>query len=356
VTTSDANVWTCTREDIKTALDVQQTAYANARIDRAIGAASRSVEGQMKRTFYPVTAVRKFDWPQLPTSGAFPWRMWLDQYELISLTTLTSGGTVIPSSGYLLEPVNEGPPYTHIDINLGSSSAFSAGSTWQQSLVATGLWGFRADTTPGGTLAAAISTTSATTCLLSDSASVGVGSILLIDSERLLVTEKTMVTTVLTLQSPDLTASQANQTVVTINGAAFTVGEVILIDTERMLIQDISGNNLIVKRAWDGSTLATHAATATILAARTATVTRGALGTTAATHSNAAPILVHQVPDMIRTLTIGETLCNMLGEEAGWARMVGSGDNQRAAPMGGIRDLRSQTASRYARQVRQRAV
>lgn len=356
MTTSDANVWTCTREDIKSALDVQETAYANTRIDRAIGAGSRSVEGQMQRLFYPVTGTRKFDWPQLPTSGAYPWRVWLDQNDLITLTTLTSGGTVIPAAGYLLEPVNDGPPYTHIDINLGSSSAFSAGATWQQSLAAVGVWGYRADTTPGGSLAAIVSSTSSTTITLSDSAAVGVGSILLVDSERLLVTNKTMVTTGLTLQAPDLTASQANQTVATTNGAAFTAGETILIDAERMLIQDIAGNNLIVKRGWDGSTLASHTASATIYAARTATVTRGALGTTAATHANGAPIAVHQVPDLIRTLTIAEALCDLLGEEAGWARMVGSGDNARPAPGGGIRDLRAQAASRYARQARQRAV
>src|SRR5262249_47825977 len=157
--------------------------------------------------------------------------------------SLVSGGITIPPSGYLLEPVNDGPPYTHIDINLGTVSAFSAGATWQQSIVATGVWGWSADTTPGGTLAAPIANSSVTTCTLSDSASVGVGSILLIESERLLVTAKTMLTTGLTLQAPDLTASQANQTVATTNGAAFTVGEVILIDAERMLVVDIAGNN-----------------------------------------------------------------------------------------------------------------
>jgi hypothetical protein len=355
VTTSDANVWTCTREDIKSALDVQETAYANTRIDRAIGAGSRSVEGQMQRLFYPVTGTRKFDWPQLPTSGAYPWRVWLDQNELITLTTLTSGGTVIPAAGYLLEPVNDGPPYTHIDINLGSASSFSAGPTWQQSLVATGVFGYRADTTPGGTLAAIVSSASATTITLSDSASVGVGSILLVDSERMLVTSKSMVTTALTLQT-DMAASAAGNIVATTNGASFVVGEVLLLDAERMLIQDIAGNNLIVKRAWDGSTLAAHTGAVVIYAARTATVTRGALGTTAATHANGAPIAVHQVPDLIRTLTIAEALCDLLGEEAGWARMVGSGDNARPAPGGGIRDLRAQAASRYARQARQRAV
>ena len=353
---SDANVWTCTREDVKSALDVQEIAYANTRIDMAIGGGSRAVEGQMRRRFYPWTGTRKFDWPPLPTSGAFPWRLWLDQNEVISLTTLTSGGTVIPAANYLLEPVNDGPPYTHIDINLGTSSAFSAGATWQQSTLGTGVFGYSADTVPGGTLTAALNDTVGTTVGLSDSASVGVGSILLVGTERMLVTAKNMATTGLTLQAPDLTASAANQLVGTTNGAAFTVGEVILIDAERMLINDIAGNNLVVKRGWDGSTLAAHTNGATIYAARAATVTRGALGTTAATHSNSAPISVHLVPDLIRSLTKAEALVIMLGEEAGWARMVGSGDNVRAAAGGSIRDFRALVANVYARQARQRAV
>jgi hypothetical protein len=355
VTTSDANIFTCTREDIKTTLDVQETAYANARIDRAVGAGSRAVEGQMRRRFYPWTGTRKFDWPQLPTSGAYPWRIWFDQFDLISATACVSGGATIPIANLNFEPVNDGPPYTHVEINLGSSSSFSAGATWQQSTLFTGLWGYSADTTPGGTLAAIVSSASSTTITLSDSAAVGVGSILLVDSERMLVTAKNMVTTALTLQT-DMAASAAAGTLATTNGAAFQVGETLLLDGERMLIQDIAGNNLIVKRAWDGSTLAAHTGAVVIYAARTATVTRGALGTTAATHSNAAPISVHQVPDLIRTLTVAEALCNMLGEEAGWARMVGSGDNARPAPGGGIKDLRAQVANVYARQARQRAV
>lgn len=348
-------VWYATREDVKSALDSAETARNNAQVDRAIEAASRSIDKQLGRpvgAFAPTTGTRYFDWPdrQSPTS----WRLWLDQHTLISLTSLTAGGTVIPTSALNLEPVNSGPPYTHIEVKLSSSSAFSAGSTYQQAIVAVGVWGFGADEDPAGSLATAVTTTSATTCNVTDSSILGVGAILRVDSERMLVTGRSLLSTGQTLQTP-LTASLANDQGAVSDGTQFHIDEVLTLDTERMKVVDIAGNNLTVRRAWDGSVLAAHTGS-TIYAPRTLTVTRGALGTTAATHLVSAPVAKHAVPGLIRNLCIAESLLTLGHETTGYARTAARGEAVGKPILAQIEDLRDQAYTAYGRNVRARAV
>ncbi len=346
------NPWYCTREAVKAALDIAETARANAEIDRNIDAASRSVESQLNRRFYPTVATRYFDWPPRVTSR--PWVLDLYQHELISLASLTAGGVAIPSSNWLLEPVNDGPPYDRIEINLGASSAFSAGATYQRAIAGVGVWGYRLDSDPAGTLAAAISSTSATTCSVTDSASVGVGDLLTVDTERTLVSAKNLLTTGQTLQAP-LTASATSDTVAVTTGAAYTVGEVLTLDSERMLVVDIAGNNLIVERAWDGSRLAAHTGS-TIYAPRTLTLVRGVLGTTAATHSNAAAITRQAYPGPVRELALAEALNLILQKQSGYARTISAGDMVKEVMGRGLADIRAQAYASHGRKVRGRAV
>lgn len=308
-------VWYTTREAVKSALDVKETARSNAQVDRAIEAASREIEGCLHRRFYPEVRTLAFDWPN--AQRARPWRLWLDANELISVTTLTAGGVTIAPGDVLLYPTG-GPPYSRLEVDLGSSAAFSSGDTHQQAISITGLYGYRADETTAGTLAAAVSTTTATTISVSDSAAIGVGDIVRVDDERMIVTGKSMLTSGQTLQTP-LTASAANVTVAVTTGSDFAVDEVILLDSERMLIVDIAGDNLTVRRAWDGSVLAAHTGS-TIYAPRALTVERGALGTTAATHSDGADIVRHVPPGPVVALCVGLSLAQLLGEQSGYAR------------------------------------
>lgn len=340
----------CSREDIKSSLDVKETARANAQIDRLIKAASRSIEGLTHRFFYPWTGTKYFDWPndQYAKSG----RLWLDKQELVSVTSLVSGGTTIVAADYFLEPVNSGPPYSHVDIDLSSSASFDAGDTYQQSIAITGVF-YQLDEVSAGTLAEALDA-SETAVDITDSASVGVGHIIRVDSERMIVRGKSMLTTGQTLQTP-ITASNADVTVAVTTGSAYSVDEIILLDSERMLIVDIAGNNLTVKRAWDGSVLAAHTGS-TIYALRTLNVTRGALGTTAATHDTASAINKHQPPGLIEQLCIAETLTALQQEGSGYARVVGSGEGQREVSGKGLQDLRDQVYTRYGRKVRMRAI
>lgn len=345
-------VWYASREDVKAALDFKETARNNGQVDRAVESASRAVEGLTHRRFYPELATRYFDWPN--AQRARPWRLWLDQHELISVTALSSGGTTIAASDYFLEPANDGPPFTHIEIDLSSTASFSGGSTHQRSISITGVFGYSADTTPAGALAEALDS-SETGVDVTNSAVIGVGDIVTCESERMTVTEKAMLDTTQNTGGA-LTASHADVTVAVTTGSSYNVGETILIDAERMLIVDISGNNLTVKRAWDGSVLATHSSGADIYAPRTLTVVRGALGTTAASHSDTTALTKHVVPSLIRQLTIAEAVSDLLNQTSGYARLVGSGDNEREISGRALRSLRDQVKATYARKARIRGV
>ena len=93
------------------ASDIKASAYATAAIDAACESASRRVEKLTHRIFYPAVGTRYRDWPN--DQDARYGRLWLDQDELISLTSLESPeGTAIDTDDVLLEPNGSGPPLT----------------------------------------------------------------------------------------------------------------------------------------------------------------------------------------------------------------------------------------------------
>jgi hypothetical protein len=352
-------IWYATREDVKSALDFAETSRSNARVDRAIEAASRQLEGFLHRRFYPEIATRYFDWPD---QYARPWRLWLDDSELISLTAISSGGTAIPTGNINLEPNRNGPPYNRVEIRMDTSSAFGGGSTTQRDITITGLWGYSNNETAVATAAAGI-TGSATTLAVSDSADIGVGSVLRVGTERLTVTERSMASTSQTLQTP-IDAQQKTVTLAVTNGAAFAIGEVILLDSERMLIVDIAGNQLTVKRAWDGSVLAAHTGP-TIYALRSLTVTRGVLGTTAAAISQGDTVYRWDVPGPVNSLCTAEAVVDLLEKSSGYSRITGVGTQARSVGGGNtaktsygtsLDALRERVYDSHGRKARTRAV
>lgn len=340
-----------TREDVKDALDSAETARNNTKIDAALDAATDAIEGLCHRTFAPVIDTISFDWPdaQSPTS----WRLWLEDHELITLLGVTAGGVIISVGSIKLYP-RSGPPYDRIEIDLSSSAAFASGATTQQAIEVNALYGYRNDEATAAALAEALDDTE-TTVDVTDGSTIGVGSILRIDTERMIVTGRRQLTTGQTLGA-DL-AAQNNATGVQVaNGNAFAIGEMILIDTERMLIIDVAGNTLVVKRSWDGTVLATHTTGATIYSPRTLTVERGALGTTAAAHDNAATVYAWRPPGAVRELAIAEALTTLGQKAAGYARTIGTGESEREAVGKGIDALRAQVYRRFGRKGRIRVV
>lgn len=341
------DVWYATREAVKAALDSPAITRDNAQVDRALESASRDVETLCRRPlggFAPITGTRYFDWPD--RRGSRPWRLWLDADQVITVTQLVAGGVTITAADYFLEPANDGPPFDRIEIDLASNAAFSAGDTHQRAVAVTGVFGYRADESPAGALAGGINS-SVTAVTVTNSAAVGIGDLIRVDTERMRVTGKSMVTTGQTLQTP-VGDSTGEQILAVTTGSAYAVGEVLLLDAERVLVEDIAGNTLIVRRAWDGSNVAAHSGS-TIYAARTLTVQRAAAGTTAASHLDAAAVARHDPPGLVRDLTLAEALNQLRQEDSGYAHTIRSGQAAEDAGGGGLEDLRMRCKRRHGR-------
>jgi hypothetical protein len=350
-----------TRERVARALDVKASARADAEIDHAIQAASDILDGGVDRVggclhrrFYPEARTQTFDWPD--ENRARSWRLWLNQHELISVTSITSGGTALTAGEYFLRP-DDGPPFNRVEIDLADDGAFESGDTHQRAVSIVGLYGYADQRTAAGALDGGVNA-SAMAMTVTDSAAVGVGDVLLVDAERMLVTGRTMADTGVDIEVGDaLTASTADVSLtVSSSSGGPSGGEVILVDSERMLVTDVAGTVLTVKRAWDGSVLATHAAGAGVYAPRALTVTRGALGSTAAAHDDAAAVERQVYPGLISQLATAEALNFLLQETSGYARTVGSGDAVREATGGGLGVIREQAYTAYGRKARKRAV
>lgn len=362
-----------TREEVMRALDVKLAGYSTQQVDRQVLMASETVEDTTKRFFYPIDGTKSFDWPNF--QYAYPWRLWLDKWELAAQPTLVVTGTflpnpvVIPTGNYICQPYNSGPPFTSLELRRDQNSSFGANSTPQLDISITGSFGYWAKTRSAGTLATALTATQ-TTIQVSEGDTPGVGDTIWVDSERILVQDKQPVSTGVALTSGATTASAADNSIVVPSGQVFAVGEVITVDSERMLIQSILGNTLMVKRSWDGTILTTHNAGTTIWADRMLTVARGINGTTAATHSNSAPISVSIYPGLIKELALAEAVIGLTQEPSAYAFDLesrtrveqnvygGTGHGQQREPaIGiGIQDLRDRTAARYGRQMRSRVI
>ena len=359
----------CTREEVMRALDVQQAAYRTDQVDRAILAATDAVEGLTQRKFYPVTGTRSFDWPNF--QYAYPWRLWLEGNELASQPSLVVTGSklavpvTIPSTDYNVRPSAEsppeaGPPYRVLELRRDRNSSFGSNPTPQLDIAITGDWGWNTNTVPAGTLAGAINA-SATTITVSDGVLLGVGNWLLAGTERMVVTDSDYIDTGITFSS-GITASQASDRVgVVADGTQFSVGEVIMVGFEWMVINQIVGNNIVVKRAWDGSLLTTHTGTDHIWARRKFTVLRGQLGTIAASHSQGDALAVGETPGLVNELAVAEALVWLSQEPAAYAgspsATAAQGSHREPKPGLGLPDLRQRVLdSRFAQKARSRAV
>ncbi|WP_062434976.1 hypothetical protein [Herbidospora daliensis] len=345
-------VWYVTREAVVAAPDIKETAQANAQVGRAIETSSRTVEALCHRRFYPLREVRAFDWPQ-PYSRS--WRLWLDGNELLEAHSITSGGVTLAPSEYLLRRSDgrEGPA-THIEIDLSQGGAWSAGSTHQRAILIDGTWGSWSAAVLAGSLAGAVATTDGTQITVANGSGVGVGDLLRVDDERMIVTDRRLADTGQDLGTA-LTASAADTMFAVADGAVFAPGEVLLIDAERMMVLDVAGDNLVVKRAFDGSVLAAHS-TADIYAPRSLTVARGVLGTTAATHASATPIARHTPPPLVRDLSLAGAVNQLLQESSGYARTSGSGENAKEYGGRGLAKLREDCIRAHGRRLRARAI
>jgi hypothetical protein len=330
-----------TREQVKLAGQINGPDQ-NPTIDRLLESASREIERSLNRRFYPLLVVRYYDFP----NGQGPsYRLWLNA-DLIDIDTLDSAGIII--TDYFMEPVNYGPPYNRVEIDLSSAAYFQSGDTWQRAIAMTCFEGYCDVRAAAGLLADAIDDV-VTQFPISDSSLVGVGDLILIDVERMIVTEKTLLAGTAVDMAGDIAADEAVVAITVDDGTLVCQGEVITIDAERMLVNSIAGDVLAVTRAYDGSVLAIHLDDASIYAPRTLTVERAAAGTVAIAHVDTTPVAKNVPPGLISELCLAEVLYAFAQEQGHFALTAGQGDAIREISGRGIADVRKRAADSYGR-------
>ncbi len=348
--TTDREVCYITREVVQQAIEDKTTLRNAGRIDRCIASASRDVEGLTHRKFYPWAGTRYKNWP---TNTGPNYKLWLDADEVISVSALTVDDGSVDSSDYYLEPQSYGPPYNAIELNRDTSTTFS-GSPLQRNVAITGVFaGCALRESDCGSLAVTAND-SVTSWTVTNGSLPGVGHILRVGTERVQVTDKIAVNTSQTINA-ELGAQNNQQTVLVDDGTSFYAGETILLDAERMRIEAVTGNTLAVRRAVDGTVLATHANAAAVWAYRGLIVARGALGTVAAAHNSADPLLAFEPPSLVQELTLAYALNAFSQSQSAYARVIGSGDNQREAPGRGVRDIERDCYRAFGRKGRIRS-
>jgi hypothetical protein len=344
-----------TRERVMRAADVRASAYFSAEIDERLASASRSVDRLCHRGdgirpgFAPWAGTVTYDWPA--NNNADSYRFWLNQNALYSLSAVSSGGETITSSA-LLRP-ETGPPYSSIIVNRagGASLTFDTG-IGEASLALTGVWcGCPIDEVSRSTWLLSGNITSSVEAITIN-APLGVGNIIRIDSERMIVADRAWGSSG---QTGSLASSNAAQTLTVADGTAFFIGEELILDAERVLIHAITGNNLLVQRAVAGSPLAAHT-TATIYYSRTFTMQRGQLGTTGASHLTGAPIYVYRPPALISQLTVAYAIDQGAQENSAYARTVSMGEDVKEMVGRGLKSLEERVYSMYGRKNRMRSV
>ena len=344
-----------TVERVMGAADIKSSAYMQNRILEFILSASDSVDrlvnigDETRPAFAPWLGSITFDWPTANNDNAY--RFSLNQFRLHALTSIVSGGDSLTSSA-LLWP-SSGAPYSAVEVDQSGTDSLEYGSgVGQRSLTLTGTWGIlgRSDSLSGWALDGSASSGASALTL---NAPVGIGSIVTIDSERVIVTGRSWISSSQTASA--LTAAVNAQSITVSDGTAFLPDEEIIIDAERMLIRDIVGNTLIVQRAWSGTALAAHSNGATIYWARSCSVERGALGTTADSHADGAALSIYRPPALAEQLTIAYALDRRAQESAGYARTIGQGESERQVSARGIADLERRLIERYGR-IRHRAI
>jgi|SRR5579871_5994774 len=374
----------CSREDAQQSADFADgiTTAIQVKTDRAIQDASRNIEGELHRLFYPQDAVKFFDWPNY--QRASPWRLWLNNHDLLCLTAFSSGGVSIPLNACFLRPANPRPgyPYTSIELDRSSGSTFGGNSaTPQNAISGTGTWGFTADADPAGTLGAAVTSASQTTITVSDASQTGVGDLLVIGygrgtpafpsdtlghagaiapftGERVLVSDRSASDLSLAQSGSGCSTALDNDNVLAWTGSGSAPpkqGEVLLLGQEQMLVLSVLGSTAVVKRSFNGTQLQVHSGDE-IFAYRNLTVLRGFLGTTATTWTNGTAVWKHRYPSLIRDLAIAESANRLLQETSGYARIVGAADMAVPAPGAALADLWDEARTAYGRIARIRVI
>jgi hypothetical protein len=154
-------------------------------IEMLLKAASRYIDSQTSRHFYPLVQTRYFD---VPSHKALDVRVLQLDDDLLEVITLVNGdGTTIPSTEYSVRPRNQSP-YTALRLNDNSTYLWASnGSGSVHDVIAvTGIWGYhnryQLAWLLGSTLAEALDT-SETGFDVTSGTSFAVGNLIKIENE-----------------------------------------------------------------------------------------------------------------------------------------------------------------------------
>jgi hypothetical protein len=182
-----------TREEVKAAAG-WEAAADDLLADRLIESHSDKVDELFHRRFFPRSYTRSYDYPS--RFQVQPGILWLDD-DLLVVTQFTASGVVISSADYFLGPDKpDTEAYDRIELDATSTATFGAGG--QRSLVVEGLWGYSRNTAVVGALAAGLNN-SATALPAATYPALGVGDLLFIGSELIVVSDRAEVNEVDTL-------------------------------------------------------------------------------------------------------------------------------------------------------------
>lgn len=334
------------RESLALALDRSLNVASIEGLDRALNAATDTIEQTFERVFWPRYGTYYFDVPADDTSTNTPsWKLWLEPHDLISTTAVTVGG--VAQTGYQLRPDNRtNQPASWIEFDRAGSGSFRSGGSGSQrrAAVGPGLWGWWDESRTVGEVGASGLADDAQVLDL-DTAPVagvrqaGVGHLLRIGDERMVVEDRLFTDTGenLTDNLPSSTSNAIPTSITVTDGTNYAAGEMITVGYETMLIQRVLSNTLFVRRGYAGTPVAAHTAGADIYAYRRLVVYRAAAGTTAAVHDAAAPVTRWQAPYALEALCIAIAQETCVQEGSAYARTVGSGDMEREARAAGLR-------------------
>lgn len=337
-------IWYASLTEVKRAADIPASPLYDLKVSDVMSEATEAVEGLCSRVFYPTLATRYFPWPQDPRQS--PSLLRLGSSEAISLVSLVNGdGSTVDNSKLKLikeGQVDDGPPYSAIQIN---GSFTTNGEFPDRSIAATCQYGHQINER-----SAAVSTTnlSGSTVDVSNTSLIGVGALIRIGNERLVVTQRGWKNsgnvTAVTLDDEE----SADRFTLSV-GSTLNVGEELLIGNERMLITDIVGNDVIVDRGAYGSTLSVHSGVTTVYVNRTLIVERAVLGTTATDTLSGAGVQLFVFPPLIRQLCRAEALNIIQQDAASYGSRSGSNQGEMPMSIKGLQDLREKVKTRYAR-------
>lgn len=312
-------------------------------LDRALYAATDAIEQQLERVFWPWHGTRTFDVPVDDTTTNTPsWRLWLAPHDLVTLDGVTVGG--VAQTGAQARPDNRlNRPAEYLEFDRTGSSSFHAGAGGSQRRVAVaGLWGWWDESKTAGVLAAGLASGDGTvdlaTAPVAGAAAVGVGHLIRVGDERMVVEDRLLADTGVDLADDLASAVASVPTAVSVpDGTDFAAGEILTIDGEALLVKRVLSNTLFVRRGYAGTPVQAHTAGADIYGYRRLQLHRAAAGTTEADHAGGAAVTRWQAPYAIEALCVAIAQETAVQEGAAYARTVGDGEMQRQASAAGLK-------------------